>query len=24
MRQLNTVLIFGSAPDVTEISHWDL
>ena len=24
MRQLNIVLIFGSAPDVTEISHWDL
>ena len=24
MRQLNIVLIFGSAPDVTEICHWDL
>jgi hypothetical protein len=24
MPKLNIVLIFGSAPDVTEISHWDL
>lgn len=24
MREYNVVLIFGSAPDVTEIRHWDL
>jgi len=24
MPDLNIVLIFGSAPDVTEIRHWDL